>query len=500
MHDSDPLRATILKRITYDQDSTVIHVLDDFSVAFVEFDKLYYLIILQVTQKLSHYHKMIIQKSNRCPSIDKLLNSTILVFEILHRIKYFNKSCRERLALSCFYDDEYMCLCTDERHANYLLFNHSMKYTCKGLDYCQNCADCFQNNPNCPSSMSCICSECFYGSKCQFKTEGMSLSLGAILGYQIRPNMGIGRQSRAVKMNSAIVAVLFVLTMISSTLSLITFQCKKCQTVGCGLYLLSSSIVSLLISITLILKYIFLLLIQTRTITNRSFLMFNCMTIDVLLDILLTAIGWLNAFVAVERCIMVIKSVKFDIKTSRKMAKRIIILLVFIIIATYSHVPLHRKLMDDGEENRIWCVVSYSLIIQIYDQTKNLIHFLPPFGINISSAVTVIITIDRRRSNAHRQNITNPYTFEQFRHHKHLIISPMILVILALPRIILVFVSGCMKSARDPWLFLTGYFISFVPVSLMFIVFVWPSKTYKNEFKEAINVIQQRIKSISSWI
>jgi hypothetical protein len=314
MRGSDPLRATILKRIAYDQDSTVIYISDEFNIAFVEFDKLYYLIILQATYKPSHYHKVIIQESSRCPSIDDLLNSTVLAFEILRRIKYYNKPCQERLTLGCFYDDDYMCLCTDERHANCLLFNHTMKYTCQGLDYCQNGAQCFQNNPNCPSSINCICSECFYGSKCQFKTEGMSLSLDAIVGYQIRPNMGINQQSRAVKMSSAIIVILFVLGMINSTLSLITFQRKKCQIVGCGLYLLSSSIVSLLISIILVLKFIFLLLIQTRTITNRSFLMFNCMTIDVLLNILLSITDWLNAIVAVERCIMLIKNVKFDKK------------------------------------------------------------------------------------------------------------------------------------------------------------------------------------------
>jgi hypothetical protein len=182
------------------------------------------------------------------------------------------------------------------------------------------------------------------------------------------------------------------------------------------------------------------------------------------------------------------------------MAKRTIIVLFFIIIATYSHAPLYRKLIDDGEENRTWCVVSYSLTVQIYDQTKNLIHFLLPFVINISSAIIVIIMIDRNRSKVHRQNTTKQHLFKQFRYHKHLIISPIILVILALPRIILIFVSGCMKSARDPWLFLIGYFISFVPVSFMFVVFVWPSKKYKNEFKEAINVIQQRIKRILNKI
>ena len=322
MRDSDPLRSTILKRIAYDQDSTIISISDAFNLAFIEFDRLYYLIVLQTTYIPSQYHNVVIEETNRCPPINELFNSTILSYEILRCVKYYHKLCREQLSLLCFYDEQFMCLCTNERHANCFFFNHTMKYICQGLDYCQNSAQCFENNPKCPSSMICVCSECFYGSKCQFKTQGMSLSLDAILGYQIRLNNNINQQSRAVKVSLTIVTILFVLGMINSILSLLTFYRKKCREVSCGIYLFCSSIISLLISILLILKFIFLLLIQTQTITNRSFLTINCMTMDMILSILLSIIDWLNAFVGVERCIMTIKSTKFDKKTSRKVAKK----------------------------------------------------------------------------------------------------------------------------------------------------------------------------------
>ncbi|CAF4398238.1 unnamed protein product, partial [Rotaria sordida] len=50
-----------------------------------------------------------------------------------------------------------------------------------------------------------------------------------------------------------------------------------------------------------------------------------------------------------------------------------------------------------------------------------------------------------------------------------------------LPRLIISFSSKCMESTRDPWLFLSGYYISFVPSLLIFAVFVLPSKKYKEE-------------------
>ncbi len=44
-----------------------------------------------------------------------------------------------------------------------------------------------------------------------------------------------------------------------------------------------------------------------------------------------------------------------------------------------------------------------------------------------------------------------------------------------------------MKSTSDSWLFLLGYFISLIPPLLTFILFVLPSKTYKETFRKAIN-------------
>jgi hypothetical protein len=48
----------------------------------------------------------------------------------------------------------------------------------------KNDAQCCQNHPTCPTKSLCVCSEYFYGSRCQFST----LSLDTILAYQISLN------------------------------------------------------------------------------------------------------------------------------------------------------------------------------------------------------------------------------------------------------------------------------------------------------------------------
>jgi hypothetical protein len=73
----------------------------------------------------------------------------------------------------------------------------------------------------------------------------------------------------------------------------------------------------------------------------------------------------------------------------------------------------------------------------------------------------------------------------------------VLLVILAAPRLIITFVSKCMKSPNDSWLFLVAYFMSFIPPMLTFVIFILPSKFYKEQFQESIayyrTIIQRRL-------
>ncbi|UJR26416.1 hypothetical protein I4U23_007748 [Adineta vaga] len=110
-----------------------------------------------------------------------------------------------------------------------------------------------------------------------------------------------------------------------------------------------------------------------------------------------------------------------------------------------------------------------------------------PFLINIISALWIVIKITYNRS-----NIKIDQTFQQ---HRHILIAPYVLILLTLPRLIITFISGCMRSARKPWLHLLCYFISFIPSMLTFIVFVLPSTNYKNEFDR---VVQKTIKIFCS--
>jgi hypothetical protein len=100
----------------------------------------------------------------------------------------------------------------------------------------------------------CDCGKCFFGTKCQFSTKGFGLSLDAILGYHIYPRLAITRQSILVKVSIAVSTLMLVVGLINGIFCTLTFQTKLPRQVGCGLYLLASSIASILTIIVFNLK------------------------------------------------------------------------------------------------------------------------------------------------------------------------------------------------------------------------------------------------------
>ena len=326
-----------------------------------------------------------------------------------------------------------------------------------------------------------------------FRPKVFFFSLDAILGYHIQPNISINQQPFIVKFSIAMSIILFVIGYLSGLLSMMTFRQKNLRKVGCGNYLFVSSICTLIMTIILTWKFWHLILTQSLSTTNQFFLKFSCITLDASLSIFSTSNDWLDACVAIERMVSVIKGARFNKKQSRKASKWIILGILLLIIVTSIHDPIHRELIEDIDinEKRIWCLVSYSPSVEIYNSFLNLFHVLGPFLINVTSSLWIIVSISRNHTNVHPNQTFRQHLKAEIYQHRNILIAPLLLIILVLPRLIISFVSGCMRSARQPWLYLFGYFASFIPSMLIFILFILPSKTYKKEFD---TVVRQTIR------
>ncbi|CAF4970062.1 unnamed protein product [Rotaria sp. Silwood1] len=507
INNSAPMRTTTFRTIPLTKSSLVVYWSQPFHLVFIELlNKIYYLAVIQKTYERSTIINKMINPTDRCQHINELFNGTFVQMHVLRRIKYYHLPCRNYSSnLSCFYDDLHICLCYDygnQRLANCFDFNHNMKFECLGQSVCENAGECFQDTSDCPQRSMCICPACFYGTRCQFSSSGFGLSLDSILAYHIQPHINLIHQPNIVKICFALTTILMVAGFINGTLALITFNNKIICEVGCGLYLLGSSITTLLITILFGLKFWILVLAQMAIISNRLFLQIQCISLDFLLRICLNMDQWLNACVAIERAITIIKATHFHKDKSRKLAKLAIAILLIVIIGTSIYDPFYRRLIDEENEDdkRVWCIVTYPSSLQIFNSIIHTFHFLTPFVINLISAVILIAKKSRQRSNLQINRSFKELLKEQIRQHKHLFTAPVALVILALPRLILLFISKCMKSTNDAWLFLVGYLISFIPPMLTFLVFVLPSKFYKKQLHKSLvayrTKIQRRLKYI----
>jgi hypothetical protein len=373
-----------------------------------------------------------------------------------------------------------------------------MKFNCSGQNHCQNDAQCFQDTLACSRRTICVCAQCFYGSQCQFSTNGFGLSLDAILGYHISPHLNIFYQSSIIRTSLALTIIFILAGFIDGIISLITFHNKIICEVGCGLYLLSSSITTLLTMTIFGLKFGILILAQMSVIKNRSFLSIQCYSIDMILRICLYMNQWLHAFVAIERATTTIKGARFSKKKSKKIAKLVIRIILILTIATNIHDPLHRRLIhekqnDDDDEIRTWCIVTYSSKLQTYSYIVHILHFIVPFLCNLIASIILITKKSEQQTHIRSNQTFKQLLQQQFFEHKRLFIGPFILVILAIPHLIISFISKCMKSANESWLFLMTYFISFIPSILNSLIFIFPSKFYKVQLRMTMNRYQTNI-------
>ncbi|CAF3051659.1 unnamed protein product [Rotaria sp. Silwood2] len=507
INNSIPGRTTTFRTIPLQQNSITIYWSQPFHLVFIELlNKFYYLAIIQTNYQRSITINTVIKSSNRCLHINELFNQTFVQMHVLRRIKYYHLPCQKYSPnFSCFYDDRYICICYDyeqRRLANCFDFNHDMKFDCLGQSVCENEGQCFQDMPDCPRRSVCICPRCFYGERCQFTSSGFGLSLDPIIGYHIQPQISLLYQPTIVKVSLAFTIIFMIAGIINGVLALITFNNKRTCETGCGLYLLSSAITTLFTTFMFGIKFWILLLAQMTLISNQLFLKIQCLSLDFILRVCLNMDQWLNACVAIERAITVIKAARFRKKKSKQAAQIIIVLLFIFMIGTSIYDPFYRRLIDEENEDikRMWCIVTYPSRLKTFNSIVHSFHFFAPFILNLISAI-ILITKKSHQQSKVRRNIRFIDAFKkQIQQHKHLFTAPVALVILAIPRLILSFVLKCMTSTNDSWLFLIGYFISFTPPMLTFVVFVVPSRFYKEQFHRSISAYRTKLQRQLKYI
>ncbi|UJR12115.1 hypothetical protein I4U23_016293 [Adineta vaga] len=508
----EPRHFTYFRRLHRDKRNFTFFLDNRLSVPNLDFIQLYehqyqfdyYLLLLRESSVLPLLLDIStkIRSSHRCHSIHELFNQTILAQFPLRRVKNYQYPCLNQQS-KCFYDDKLICLCDKTNHT--ICFN--FETTPRGClwNKCHGRGMCVQDDETCPTIAVCICEPCSYGSVCQFSRAGYSLSLDAIIGSHIRLNaMNIFQQSTTIKITVLVLCILIVFGFIFNTLATGTFTQKKTRESGCGLYLLVSSITGLLTMIVLMCKIIIIL--------NPKQTNIGCSLTEFLLKWWSTSCEWIDACVAMDRTQAVSYPTKYTRAISERRAKWIVGC-VFIFLALISSPELiFRRIVIDTHDERAWCVLTLNAdrpVILVLYSISNVLWFILPLIINFASSIIII-----QRTTALKNQIKNKTTppnqnkstrlklrmdliKKSISQHKHILIAPIVLGCLAVPRLVLSFIFVCQKLDRQPYISLISYCIAFLPCMAIVFVFILPSEIFRKGMYDFMKSIRpQRIRRL----
>ena len=488
---SNPTETIVLRKLTLFQRIVTFYVAVPFQLALIQADSKHYLAVLQRSPR-THIVTSI-NPRQECLPAQRLFNWTVMQMISYQRIIHFHWLCYTNYSVTCFMDETYLCLCTNDHHANCMEFDRSRNFTCPLNNHCINGGQCLQDHPHCPSTRICLCHGCFFGDQCQFYAKAFGSSLDEILGYEFRRDQSLRKQSSRVTVAAVLTIVIFLVGMINSILAIITFSRSKAREVGCGKYLLASSITSLLTMTTLVFKFCFLFYSHQDHKHLRQIEEGNCFGIEIILKVLLYLDNWFNACVALERIFAAVKGITFNKKCSRVIANRAIFFLPFIIILLFIPQFIYLHIFYDAAEERSWCVIRYVKWLSIYSSVIIFIHYFVPLIINVVSIICVIIITARQRSLLQNNRSIWVHLRSRLKKYKHMLGSSVLIVILTLPNLIASIVMSCRKSSHLFWFYLISYFLSFLPAASCFFIFVLPSSLYRKEFADFIAYARRRI-------
>jgi hypothetical protein len=271
--------------------------------------------------------------------------------------------------------------------------------------------------------------------------------------------------------------------------------------VGIGHYLRTVSIINQLTLFLLVLKFLHLVLSIKGYIIHHLTNLTLCKVLSYLLACTSRMSYWLMSMIAIERVYTIWCSPGIWLKSPR-IVKRIIAAVIFGILIFDVHELIYYQSTEDPKSlyinNSTLCVTSYPSGVATYNQVNIILNYILPFLINLLSTIILIILIIRQHATTVAKEQDRLYTgasakstfriyMDLLMTKKELILAPLLTMLpqlSSLPQFILSFSLAC-QDFNVNWqryLLIISYFIMYLPQVLSYVLYISPSKFYKNEF------------------
>ena len=420
----------------------------------------------------------------RCLSIKELFNQSILESNPLKRLKYYHQPCLQKL-IKCFYDEIYLCLCSNQYNISKCYFFSFNSNKCL-INNCQNQGQCLQIDQKLNSLNSkCLCLKCYNGKLCQYSTSDYSLTLDIIISEDLNIQLGINilKQTFLIQLCFYLIILFNLISLIFNTLTFLLFSNKQMRKTASGVYILVLSLINQLNIILFLIQFLFLIEFETT--------LYLCKILEYFSRICPILSDWLASFVTLEGVYSISIGIKFNKEKSKKIGKQILLLLILIQLIINCHELIFRRLIDDilfYEKQRQWCVISFDHYswVKNYNIILNILNITLPFLCHLIGAIYILIKQSLNKFKLNQQKRFGKIFYNEFVKHKHLLLSPLLLILLNIPRLIFLFIFRCFNSSLEwqKYILLIIYFCSFMPRLLTFFLFVLTSPLYKYQMKQ----------------
>ncbi|CAF1301368.1 unnamed protein product [Adineta steineri] len=405
-----------------------------------------------------------------CPNVLILLSQMNIKSLSTTNIFRYHQICRNNTNQICFYDRNYFCFCR-QNHYGVNCFQYDLL-----IDKCNQCflnGKCIKGDLEDANDFICLCRSCHQGRLCEFSLEAFGFTLDSLLisSLTIIQSIYIG-----------LAFVLFIIGFLTNLCAFVTFKRKPSRKFGVGNYLLVTTILNQLSLVCLLFKFLHVLL-GAKGKTNDI----SCKIISYLLSILTRSTYWLTSWVTIDRLFIVLYPTSSILKKPMISIYMIIITLFILCLMHFHEILFYKTIHEQPNSSTLLCIPRFDeTSIAIYNRVNTLIHYLLPFSIQIISITLLIIHAARSRSKTSQNKITlSQLIKKQFFVQKELYITPMIIIVAALPQAILSFSLACIElNDFKRHLFLSTFLLSYSPQILGFILYVVPSTVFMNEFKQ----------------
>ncbi|UJR11129.1 hypothetical protein I4U23_015310 [Adineta vaga] len=375
----------------------------------------------------------------------------------------YHRLCQVNRKLLCFHDDNYLCICE---------YNH-IRVDCFGLDssadqcnFCLSNGKCLRGDVKNQDDFLCICPKCSYGRRCEYTAYAFGFTLDSLLAND--------RLSIQI-IYTCFVTFLFLFGLFTNLCSIVIFKRPQSRKVTVGIYLYIVSILNQCALFFLLFKFIHILGGFTW---HYQLNLITCKMISYLLFVSTRATFWLTSWITLDR----LQTILFPSSVLFKRPNIAIgISIITLIILGIMHIPniLYTTLIVDK------CVINFEYsFMSMYNRTNTLLHYLGTFALQTIAITILIILVTRSREKVAGSDATFRQIFKiMFNTKKELYMTPIIIILSAIPQTILSFSLACSElSTWQRHTLLPAYLLSYAPQILGFILFVLPSKGYRMDF------------------